>query len=186
MSTDKFDPGWEARKWWQSLQPQIEDHNGRTNRGDPGALARLRRAANPVEALMEEQTIRLARMMIVGREDYAKLEHIGVLAGVLAHVKEHDGKSKAAQQLGPQKDDSCAMSSLRFHRLLAAQTPVELMTQMRHAVKLLKGKANITDIARAIYFWNNRTRIEWTYSYWNAGIGSPVHTDQKLNKTQEA
>jgi hypothetical protein len=45
-----------ARRWWTSLQPARE----RGYRGDPGALARLRRASL-IDAMTEPVTVRLHR-----------------------------------------------------------------------------------------------------------------------------
>ena len=65
------------------------------------------------------------------------------------------------------------MSALRFRRLMAAESEQELMRQMRNAVMLLNGTANIKDIGEACYFWNDTTRIRWTYDYWGASDAAP-------------
>ncbi len=175
MSDAQFNPGNIALQWWRELHgdPAASEHW--KQKGDAGALARLRRASSPVEALAEARTIELAKRLGAKLDRPHQLARIGTLAAVLAHVKSHDGKLKMAQMLGPDnKGESAAMSALRFQRLMAAETPEDLMRQMRNAVKLLKGTANVIDIAAAIYWWNDNTRIRWTYDYWGAGMAAPT------------
>ena len=180
----KFDPGEIALKWWQALQPQSDKDGKTTSRGDPGALARLRRATSPVDALTQAQAIRLARWLGVGLEDEQRLARVGALAHVLAHVKTNNSTQHMARQLGPDKNgENAVMSSLRFQRLMAARAPEDLMREMRSAVKLLKGSANIADIADAFYWWSDKTRIRWTYHYWGAGDAAPDSSAKKLETT---
>ncbi len=174
MSQQTFDPGKIAFEWWQTLKgdPAAAEHW--QQKGDPGALARLRRAATPVEALAEAQAVFLARRLGASPHTPAQLARIGALAHVLAHVRENDQSAPMARLLGPDRSgENAAMSPLRFQRLVAARTPAELMRQMRSAVKLLKARANIPDLARAIYWWGDTTRIRWTYEYWDAGQAAP-------------
>jgi len=172
MSRDNFDPGETAHKWWKELQD------------DSGARARLRRASTPVEALAEKCTIGLAKRLGASPAKSAQLARIGALAAVLAHVRDGDASTPMARQLGPDsKGENAAMSVLRFQRLMAAENPQDLMRQMRNAVKLLKDKANIEDLAHAIFYWNDRTRIRWTYDYWGASIATPETTKKQIQET---
>ena len=91
-----------------------------------------------------------------------------------------------ASQLGPDSQgENAAMSALRFQRLMTAEKPEDLMREMRHAVKLLGGKVNLKDLAHAIYYWNDRTRIRWTYDYWGAGHANPDATSKTTDQTQQ-
>ncbi len=176
------DPGNIALQWWQELQPQ--EAGDAVSRGDPAALARLRRATTPVEALTEASAIRLARRLGITPDRPDQLARIGAIAAVLAHVREHDGGQKLARRLGPQKkDEPGIMSALRFQRLMAAETAEDLMRQMRNAVNLLKAKANVADIARSMFRWNEATRIRWIYDYYNAGDAVPEISNDQQRET---
>ncbi len=190
---DNKSPGQKVLEWWNGLQPKTDKSGKVTSPGDPGALARLRRASSPIDALTEEQAIRLAKRLGASLDDQARLARIGALAAVLTHVKTHrdkDDKKRAqhmARQLGPDsKGDNAVMSSLRFQRLIAAREPADLMREMRGAVKLLKGTANIRDIGDAFYWWSDKTRIAWTYDYWGAGDADPDNTAKALVSTNRS
>jgi len=165
----------QALAWWRELKG-LSAEGDKTGKGDPGALARLRRAATPVEALTEGRAVELAILLGVAPQDHERLKRIGALAHVLAHVKDHrDGRM--AEMLGPDdKGENAAMSTLRFQRLLAARTPAELMSRMRGAVRLLDGSANILDLAEAFCWWGDNIRIRWTYAYWGASHAAPPAT----------
>ena len=175
MAHDSFS-GEKALTWWRRLNGLNAQEDEAHNAGDTGARARLRRAATPVEALTEARAVELARMLGMDAETSPqKLETVGALAAVLAHVRINVGATKMAALLGPQKgDERPVMSDLRFRRLLAARTPVDLMRQMRAAVQLLKGRGNVADIAHAMLHWNDATRVRWTYAYWQAAFASPA------------
>ena len=184
MSDDQFNPGNIALKWWRELQGDPAASEPWKQKDDPGTLARLRRASSPIEALTEEQAMRLAQRLGVKPDRPQQLARIGAIAATLAHVKTHDSKQKMAQMLGPDnKGENAAMSALRFQRLMAAKTPEDLMRQMRNAIKLLKGSANVSDIAASITWWNENTRIRWAYDYWGASFAAPDTTEKQLQET---
>ncbi len=175
-----------ALAWWEELNDDPAASDPWKKKGNPGALARLRRASNPVEALAEARTMTLAKRLGVRPGEYQTLARVWAMAAVLAHVKEHDGSKNMSEMLGPPKEgEQGVMSELRFHRLIAASEPADLMRQMRNAVKLLKGTANIEDLANAIYWWGDKTRINWTYAYWGAAFASPAITDTTDQSAQE-
>lgn len=186
MSEERFDPGNIAHKWWRELNGDPGAGEDRNSKGDPGAFARLRRASTPIEALAEARTIELAKRLGANPDKPLQLTRIGALAAVLAHVRGHNASTPMATLLGPDgQGENTAMSPLRFQRLMAAETPDDLMRQMRNAVKLLKGTANIPAMSCAIYYWNDRTRIRWTYEYWGAGNASPDATTRIMNTQQQ-
>lgn len=197
MTNDSFDPGRIAHTWWKALQPQTDKDDHVTHRGNPGALARLRRASSPLEALAEAEAIRLATKLEVTKNQPEKLAYIGALAATLAHVRTHrdrDDKGNRlsmAQMLGPDnKGENAVMPALRFQRLMAAGNPTGLMRQMRGAVKLLGGTANILDLAKAFYWWSHpergdTTRINWTYDYWGAAEDKPGQTGKQTQETSK-
>ena len=151
------------------------DQKNNNNPGDKATLARLRRAASPEEALREAQTIRLAKKLGVTpnephltEKEPRNLMRVGVIAAVLAEVKEHKGKQNTPRMLGPKTevDENPPMSSLRFRALLAARDEADLLREMRRAVKLLGNKINVKNLASDIYFWGDNTRVNWSYHYW--------------------
>ena len=60
------------------------------------------------------------------------------------------------------------MSEARFRRLLQARDDADLTRRLVRAVKMLKGKANVADLAAAIWWWNDRTRQTWAFRYLDA------------------
>ena len=81
MSDDYEGKASAARAWWRFLQP---DARSSRHPGDPASLARLRRAVSSVQALAEAETLRLWRLLEV---DCDRLERVGTVARVLAHVR---------------------------------------------------------------------------------------------------
>ncbi len=105
---------------------------------------------------------------------------LALTAAVAAHIKSIDERQKFAAQLNN------VMSELRFFRLCAVKTPDELLRQLRRAVKLLNGTANLISLAEDIFHWcqeNNELlnhhrrqqrptefiRIRWALEYYQAG-----------------
>ena len=158
--------GQTALAWWHGLQPRSEtdEHAGR--RGNPAALARLRRAVSPLEALMVDAAHDLAKTLRRGERDWVA---IGTLAATLAHVKAHDHRPTAGI-LGAQEsaDGPRCVSELRFRRLLQAEEGVERMAALRRALALTGGRANVADLADSLLFWNDRTRTRWLFEYYGA------------------
>lgn len=183
-------------QWWKSLQPgggisdegsdeasddkAVSDPNNNNSPGDKATIARLRRAPTPMDALAEAQTIRLAERLGVTPNKPHKLMRVGVIAAVLAEVKEHKGKQNNTRALGPktEADENPPMSSLRFRALLAARDEADLLREMRRTVKLLGNKVNVTTLASDIYYWGDNTRINWSYHYWQEEPPANTAPDQ--------
>ena len=176
-----------------TAEPASDDKAGsdqkysNNNPGDKATLARLRRAASPEEALREAQTIHLAKKLgftsnkpDFTEEELQKLMQVGVIAAVLAEVKEHKGKQNNPRTLGPktETDENPSMSSLRFRALLAAKDEVDLLREMRRVVKLLGNKVNVKNLASDIFFWSDNTRVNWTYHYWHEEPPNNTAPDQ--------
>ena len=170
--------GQAALAWWHGLQPRSEtdEHGGKhagkhtdkhTGRlGNPAALARLRRAASPVEALMVDAAHDLAKALNRGERDWVA---IGTLAATLAHVRTHDPHPRMARLFGKQGGaDTPVVSELRFRRLLQTEPGVERMAALRRALALTGGRANVADLADSLLFWNDRTRTRWLFEYYDA------------------
>ncbi len=80
----------------------------------------------------------------------------------------------------------------RFRRLLACSTREEICELVRHAVRLAKSRdvaVNYRKLFEDLWWWNERTRVEWARAYWQApaepegfslaGIGAPVEEEQR-------
>jgi CRISPR type I-E-associated protein CasB/Cse2 len=48
------------------------------------------------------------------------------------------------------------VSPQRFRRLLASQDPEEILTAFKRVIRLLDNSVNIADLARRLYWWNDR------------------------------
>lgn len=181
-SPSKPDRAAVVRAWWRALQPY---RNGAANpTGDRAALARLRRVADPREALVDEVVIDLHRRLGFGRGRAEEtLPMVAVAAMALAHVRESDSRSPA-QAVGratfEDKDfETAAMKPLRFRRLLGAREPGEIAREMRRLVQLADGELDVGALAAAILDWphperGDAVRTRWAYDYLAAGGAAPA------------
>lgn len=177
-------PGGIAVSWWKGLQPEIGSSGRRP--GNPGALARLRRA-DLIGASMEETTIDLFRRLEprLGRlERQILFERTALIAAVLAHVQEHDSRNLAAMA-GEKREgsDQRMLHPLRLRRLFAAHDPADCLTAFRRLVALLGNKANIADLAETLLDWPDEQsgdvrRTRWAFHYYGAGSAAPKAADQ--------
>jgi len=75
----------------------------------------------------------------------------------------------------------------RFRRLLACDGQDAICQHVRHAVRLAKSKdapVNYRQLFMDLWWWNDRTKVEWAKAYWQvpaeapgftlAGLGTPV------------
>ena len=95
-----------ACEWWRDLNPKDASPSGHRR----AALARLRRAATPIEVMQEPEALRLVARL--PRDP----ERVAILAGVLAFVRETDDRPVArAVGRGHRDDDKTALlTGLRF------------------------------------------------------------------------
>jgi CRISPR system Cascade subunit CasB len=172
-------PGWGqvARRWWGELQDTNQDGT-RSRTRDPAALARLRRAYAPIDALEEPSVFDLYRSLGFGRPDIERrLVRVAVVAAVLAHIRSdispNNGRSFAAM-LGGEKP---IMKPLRFRRLLEATEARDLLIMFRRAVALAGTKnINVGDVAASLLDWSDHRRMRWAFDYYGAGSTAPKST----------
>ncbi len=171
-------------RWWrQALGPE-------TGRGR-AARARLRKAASAVEAIQVEETFELYKAL----DRKPDTETLALIAISLAQIKENTAQ-KAAERFGRKNGDTRLLSDLRFQRLVRTPDPAELVTPLRRALKVIDDRANICDLARDLYYWNEETRIRWCFEYYGGGPvptnethPAPEHTETdktKANKEETA
>jgi len=169
-----------ARRWWAELQGA--DQNDGAHRGrDAAAVAHLRRASTPVDAVEEPAVVDLYKRLGFRRQEIDRwLGRVAVVAAVLAHIRSDvtavDGghRRRFAEMLGGEPP---LMSPLRFRRLLAAATDQDLLTIFRRAVALAGTKnINVQDVAASLLDWSDRRRMRWAFDYYGAGIAAPKPT----------
>lgn len=143
-------------EWWKSISDRENSHQR-------AARAALRRCRTPEEVQFQPAFHALRHKV------KSNPRQLAVVAGVLAHVDTNADKHDFAAQLArpAEKSDRARFSGLRFRRLLKVQEPGELMTQVIHAVRILGRDANVPDLARGLWFWNDRTRKEWAFAYYD-------------------
>ena len=170
-----------ALGWWAVLQP------GEKRKGDAAALARLRRASTPGEAMLQSAAIELAGAL-AWRGDWAP---VAELAALLAHVRSNDSKRRVAQALGARgaSKDPRLMSELRFRRLLLAAPGEERMATFRRAIRMVDGRTNVADLAESLLTWDHpvqgeQRRVRWMFDY--VGETPPVlDTASKTDVVEE-
>lgn len=168
--------------WWQSLQPKLEPGGRKT--GDPGALARLRRA-DLTGAALEEITLdlfrRLAPLSRLSRDTL--FERTALIAAVLAHVREDDGRKVAVVAGEKTHRGQHVLHPLRLRRLFAAKTSVDCLAAFRRLVALLRNKANVSDLSESLMDWPDEWRGEsrrrrWAFDYYGAGAAAYGESEQ--------
>jgi CRISPR system Cascade subunit CasB len=168
-----------ARRWWEMLQNARKDGTPNPAR-DPGALARLRRAATPAVAFEEPNVIDLYKKLGFGRGDVDRwLPRVAAAAAVLAHIRtdampgDSGFRRRFAEMLG-RGGDRPLMSPLRFKRLLTATEDQDLLIAFRRAVALAGGRnIDVGDVAASLLDWSERRRMRWAFDYFGAGIAAP-------------
>ena len=173
--------------WWKGLQSEIRPDGHRA--GNPGALARLRRA-DLAGAAMEEVTVDLFKRLAAvaaRRSNFRRdvlFERTALIAAVLAHVREHDNR-KVAAAAGEKAagSDQRALHPLRLRRLFAAHNPADCLVAFRRLVALLDKKVNVADLAETLLEWpdekrGDTQRTRWAFDYYGAGRAAPEDRDQ--------
>jgi CRISPR system Cascade subunit CasB len=59
------------------------------------------------------------------------------------------------------------VSGLRFRRLLKVQNNSDLFEPLIRVVRMLDGNVNISSLANSIYWWNDFTRKDWAFAYYD-------------------
>ncbi len=145
-------------EFWQGLEE------------DKGARAQLRRCKTPEEVVMVPAFHRLCRrvrpLMKGEREGWEM--RMAAIAGLLAHVRKLDPRKTLAEQMAEKKPgtDSPTVSELRFRRLLQRDRR-ELYGTLIRMFGLLNKKANLFDLARSVYYWDDKERKRWAFAYFS-------------------
>jgi CRISPR system Cascade subunit CasB len=141
--------------WWAGLDRA---------RGDRAALRRCR-SAQEVAFVPAYHRLRqnLSRVAPVDAEKLA------VVAGILSHVKDNDFSLRFAQQMATPKSgsDRARVSGLRFRRLLKLESRDDLYGAVVRTIRLLDGSLDIASLADGVYWWNERTKKNWAFDYYD-------------------
>lgn len=168
MSEKKYTDAENVRHWWRQLSGNTINEATQNVLANPGALAELRRIRTPHYALLSSHAINLVQLLNARQPKYQIA--VASLAVVLAHVREDDPGYAIATRLGGSKEDDRLMKPARFRRLMLAETGEERLTAFRRAIQMLKGRANVKDIATAWLLWDHeehgdRIRVDWMFRY---------------------
>lgn len=172
-----------VRDWWKAwIAPDTSV--ARANR------ARLRRAQDWQAAMLEPTAIVLAKRLGAMNHD-PRLNMALSLASVLAHVKEDTPQQRLMCKLGykttptekGKSSEQPKLAGLRFTRLMRS-TPEELPIAMIRLVRLAEGKANVSEIGKAMMNWvfedsRERQRKLWAFDYYAASNAAPTDPEQE-------
>ena len=142
--------GRDLEEWWHQLQD------------DKGARAELRRCKGVDEVVMTAAFQRLCyrlRPAFKGQSNWE--DRLAAIAGLLSHGEEIELGLALAKQMSEGKP---VVSELRFRRLLQRDR-AELYTTMIRVLRMLKGKADIHDLAQSVFYWGDKVKKDWAYAY---------------------
>ena len=166
-----------AVEWWRDLVSEEPGRRGARR----AALARLRRAATPIEVMQEPEALRLIRRLSWDPDRAA------ILAGVLAFVREPDDQP-IARVVGPTSmdEDDGLLRRVRFRRLLQTSGN-ELMDPLRRLIRLTKGKANVRDLSSSVLYWGDRVKKRWIFDYYGVSdsLRSPGNVSSATSGSSE-
>lgn len=147
--TPETKEGKQLHEWWQSL----EDNTGER--------ALLRRARSENDVVMSRAFHQLcSRMRPLMDNERRWEEQLATIAGLISHVRKITGEPLAEQMAGNPPE----VSELRFRRLLQRNRD-DLYATMIRVLRMLDNKANIYDIANSVFYWGNKVKKRWAYSY---------------------
>jgi len=136
-------------RWWQGLE------------NDKGTRAELRRCDRPEAIMLHPAYAHLHHRLaphLAGHWNWE--QRLASVVGLLAHV--HSGSNQPlAKQMGGNPPD---VSELRFRRLLQCN-PHELYPRMIRILRMLDNSANLPDLVRSVFHWNDRVRKRWALDY---------------------
>ncbi|MBC6428832.1 MAG: type I-E CRISPR-associated protein Cse2/CasB [Cellvibrionales bacterium] len=177
------DIGTVCKDWWKAAIKK-DDGPARKTR------AELRRAATPLEALGIPAVHDLYAALVKAGYD---LRHhpagdgpnrLALIAIAIARIDNNSNRreSRLACRLGERGEgDRPRLSEMRFHRLLRAETPHELIRPLSRALQMLKGEkggVNLSCLADNLYWWNDRVRTSWCFDYFGASAAKPEQLEE--------
>lgn len=182
--SDTKEPPAIAAEWWHEMNfekgPDGWRRAGGARRAD---LAKLRRAAGPIEALGVPAAVDLFRRLSAIRRQNP--DRVAALAVALANLKPDLGNRSAELRVpqvfgrGSIDDDNSEnragrrpLAEARFRRLLQTEE-AELLDAFRRLIRSLDGRVEPESLARAILYWGDRTRRDWIFGYYGVPGAAP-------------
>ena len=164
------DPGSAGRiaaEWWRDLNP---DDRAKQTGLQRAALAHLRRARTPLDAMRETAALQLLQRL----PHYGNRDRVAALAGILAWVQK-DSERPVARFVGRESLDKteAVLSESRFRRLMQVEGNEELMDTMRRLVRVAHGEVNVRDLSGSVLHWGDRVRKRWIFDYYAVGLAAP-------------
>ncbi len=155
--------------WWNDLQER--------SRGD---RAQLRRCHDLNEIMMSQGFMNLRRRLQSEGHHYNNnhLVPLAAIAGILANMDEHVSGERFGKQLASSSGEGskAAVSGLRFRRLLSNQTVDDLYVPLVRTLRMLRRKANATDLIWSIQRWEESgspIQRQWAESYYMTAPEEP-------------
>jgi CRISPR system Cascade subunit CasB len=139
-------------RWWREL---AEDTGGR---------AALRRAPDITAVVMLPAFQRLhRRLLAAGWPDQIWCnDRLAAAAGLLAHVREHTGRSLPQAM---SDGDKPAVSPLRFMRLLESPDGDTLFSGLRRTLPLIQHRTDVLALTTDVVNWGDAVKKRWAYAY---------------------
>ena len=141
-------------EWWQNLKKRKGDR------------ADLRHAKT-----LDEVFFVPAYHMLYSKlhtTEWRTRQAIALIAGILARIDSNEIETSfAAQMASPGKSGRGAqVSGLRFRRLLQNKSREDIYGSLIRIIHLMGKRANVKDLSECLYWWNERTRREWAFKYY--------------------
>lgn len=142
--------------WWRALDSAR------------GGRAELRRCHSPLNVAFTPAYHRLRWALM--KHGSVKDEDLAIVAGVLSHIsiKSYKPGSFPVQMANSADAKKAKVSGLRFRRILKIDDDDhdKLYETMIRVVHLLGDSVDIPSLANGIYWWNEQTKKEWAFAYY--------------------
>jgi CRISPR system Cascade subunit CasB len=149
--------------WWKELEFKKADR------------AEIKRCATIFDIQLLQGFFNLKnRLGELPPEQIPNNEQLALIVGILAHVKKvviaNKKKSRQSQTLGKlmgNKNDSVAVSPLRFRRILQITDLNELYRSLICILPLIGYQIYLHQLVDDLRFWNEKTRRLWAEAYYS-------------------
>lgn len=155
-SSRDIPPSQHILRWWQN-------HLGDRSHASAKALSARLRRATALDALAEPAVHELACALEFKPTPHHTAALIR-LALVLCWVRENQ-QTPLATKLG--QGDPPLLSHLRFQRLIRTEGD-EVVALLRRALRLAQYSCNVAKLGADLLYWNEQTRIRWSFDYFGA------------------
>jgi len=142
--------GQKLKKWWEQLKDQKGDR------------AELCRAENINTVILLPAFHRACRDLRPFFENEKNWElRLAAIIGLSAHVRENVEPKLALAMAGKPEPQ---VSELRFRRLIQNDRD-DLYVPMVRVIRQLGKKANLYDLANSVYYWGDKVKRDWAFTY---------------------